>query len=69
MRDSDPEPVATRWDEESLWRLSVEGDGVDEPMELTYDDIRSLPSRTIRATCSISRFPTRYVCRRLNCLY
>ena len=31
----------------SNWRLSVEGDGVDEPMELTYDDIRSLPSRTM----------------------
>lgn len=31
----------------SNWRLSVEGDGVEEPMELTYDDIRSLPSRTM----------------------
>ena len=29
------------------WRLSVEGDAVAEPMELTYDDIRSLPSRTL----------------------
>ena len=29
------------------WRLSVEGDAVSEPMELTYDDIRSLPSRTL----------------------
>ncbi len=31
----------------SDWRLSVEGDAVDEPMELTYDDIRSLPSRAM----------------------
>ena len=31
----------------SNWRLSVEGDGVENPMELTYDDIRSLPSRTM----------------------
>ena len=33
----------------SDWRLSVEGDAVSEPMELTYDDIRSLPSRTLTA--------------------
>ena len=31
----------------SDWRLSVEGDAVEEPMELTYDDIRSLPSRAM----------------------
>ena len=29
------------------WRLSVEGDAVSQPMDLTYDDIRSLPSRTL----------------------
>ena len=29
------------------WRLSVEGDAVSEPLELTYEDIRSLPSRTL----------------------
>ncbi|MDE2860494.1 MAG: sulfite oxidase [Chloroflexota bacterium] len=29
------------------WRLSVEGDAVSEPLELTYDDVRSLPSRTL----------------------
>ena len=29
------------------WRLSVEGDAVSEPMELTYEDVRSLPSRTL----------------------
>ena len=29
------------------WRLSVEGDAVSEPQELTYDDVRSLPSRTL----------------------
>ena len=31
----------------SDWRLSVEGDAVAEPTVLTYDDIRSLPSRTL----------------------
>ena len=31
----------------SDWRLSVEGDAVEEPMELTYDDIKRLPSRTL----------------------
>ncbi len=29
------------------WRLSVEGDAVSEPLDLSYDDIRSLPSRTL----------------------
>ena len=29
------------------WRLSVEGDAVAKPLELSYDRIRSLPSRTI----------------------
>ena len=29
------------------WRLSVEGDAVSEPVALTYDDVRSLPSRTL----------------------
>ncbi len=29
------------------WRLIVEGDAVSQPMELTYEDIRSLPSRTL----------------------
>ena len=33
----------------SDWRLSVEGDAVAEPVELTYSDITSLPSRTL--TC------------------
>ena len=31
----------------SDWRLTVEGDAVTEPMELTYDDIRRLPNRTL----------------------
>ncbi len=31
----------------SGWRLSVEGNAVAETTELTYDDIRSLPSRTL----------------------
>ena len=29
------------------WHLSVEGDGVDNPLELTYADILSLPSRIL----------------------
>ncbi len=31
------------------WRLSIEGDAVKRPMVMTYDDIRSLPSRTLTA--------------------
>ena len=31
----------------SDWRLSVEGDAAAEPMELTYDDVKRLPSRTL----------------------
>ena len=31
------------------WRLSVTGDAVTHPLELTYDDIRKLPSRTLVA--------------------
>ena len=29
------------------WRLSVTGDAVTHPLELTYDDIRKLPGRTL----------------------
>ena len=29
------------------WRLSVEGDAVSNPLELSYEDIRNLPSRTL----------------------
>lgn len=29
------------------WRLSVEGDAVSSPVELSYQDIRNLPSRTL----------------------
>ena len=31
----------------SDWRLSVEGDAVAEPVELTYDEIERLPGRTL----------------------
>ena len=31
----------------SDWRLTVEGDAVSEPLELTYAEIRRLPSRTL----------------------
>ena len=31
----------------SDWRLDLGGDAVDEPMELTYDDVRRLPGRTL----------------------
>ncbi len=29
------------------WRLAVEGDAISEPLELTYADVRALPSRTL----------------------
>jgi DMSO/TMAO reductase YedYZ molybdopterin-dependent catalytic subunit len=29
------------------WRLSIEGDAVANPIQLTYDDIRRMPSRTL----------------------
>ncbi len=29
------------------WQLTVEGDAVDDPLELTYENIMSLPSRTL----------------------
>ena len=31
----------------ATWRLSVTGDAVTNPLELTYDDIRNLPRRTL----------------------
>lgn len=31
------------------WRLGVEGDGVERPLELSYDDIRAMPARSL--TC------------------
>ncbi len=31
------------------WQLSVEGDAVTEPLALTYDEIKRLPSRTLTA--------------------
>ena len=31
----------------SVWRLSVEGDAVADPVELTYDEIERLPGRTL----------------------
>ena len=33
--------------ESSDWRLSIEGDAIASPMELSYDRIRNLPSRTL----------------------
>ena len=33
----------------SDWRMSVEGDAVSNPMELSYERIRNLPSRTLIA--------------------
>ncbi len=29
------------------WRLSVDGDAIDTPLSLSYEDIRSMPSRTV----------------------
>ncbi len=31
----------------SEWRLSVEGDAIDRPLELSYEEIRKMPSRTL----------------------
>jgi DMSO/TMAO reductase YedYZ molybdopterin-dependent catalytic subunit len=31
----------------ATWRLQVEGSGVERPLELTYDDILSMPSRSV----------------------
>lgn len=31
----------------SRWRLSIEGDAVSQPLELSYDRLRNLPSRTL----------------------
>ena len=33
--------------DESQWRLAIEGDAVTNPMQLSYDRIRNLPSRTV----------------------
>lgn len=30
-----------------LWKLSIEGDGIDKPFSLTYDELVKLPSKTI----------------------
>ena len=38
--------VATPTIDVNTWRLRVEGSGVDHPVELTYDDILAMPSRT-----------------------
>lgn len=29
------------------WRLSVEGDGIENALQLTYDDVRNMPSRVM----------------------
>lgn len=31
----------------STWRLQVEGDAVERPLEVTYEDIRGMPSRSL----------------------
>ena len=31
----------------SSWRLRVEGDAVERPLEVTYEDIRGMPSRSL----------------------
>ena len=31
----------------SEWRLSIEGDAIDTPLSFSYEDIRSMPSRTV----------------------
>lgn len=39
-------PVSPEVDVEG-WRLIVEGDGVEQPLELTYEELRRLPARTL----------------------
>ena len=31
----------------AAWRLTVEGDAIDRPLELSYDELRRLPARTL----------------------
>lgn len=31
----------------NTWKLSIEGDGVEEPVQLSYEDLLRLPSRTV----------------------
>jgi sulfane dehydrogenase subunit SoxC len=47
IRNHDPTPTI----DVKTWRLKVEGPGVERPLELTYDDLLRLPSRSV--TCYI----------------
>ncbi len=43
------------------WRLRIEGDGVKAPLELTYDELRAMPSRTeTRAIECAGNFRTQF---------
>jgi len=42
IRNHGPTPII----DPKTWRLKVEGPGVSKPLELTYDDILRMPSRT-----------------------
>ena len=44
VRNNSPESPAV---DAGAWRLTVEGDAVDQPLELSYDEIRRLPARTL----------------------
>ncbi len=47
IRNHDPTPSI----DVKTWRLQVEGPGVERPLDLTYDDLLRLPSRSV--TCYI----------------
>ena len=44
VRNNSPESPQV---DAAAWRLSVEGDAIDRPLELSYDEIRRLPARTL----------------------
>ena len=44
VRNNSPESPAV---DAGAWRLTVEGDAVEQPLELSYDEIRRLPARTL----------------------
>ena len=44
VRNNSPESPQV---DAAAWRLTVEGDAIDRPLELSYDELRRLPARTL----------------------
>ena len=44
VRNNSPESPEV---DAGAWRLTVEGDAIDRPLELSYDELRRLPARTL----------------------